>query len=298
MRLPFLQVTQETWTKAKMLARVLGISRQHAFALVCDLWAWALDVGPSDEPPTGIVTSPRATEMMAGALEWTGEPAALANAFVDVGLIEWAGDTIRVRGMDRYRAAWEKAAKERERKQRYAAKRAEEFSAAKAESDAEATRKGRGSDAEFRPKTQTQTQTQTQKSQKPPPARKSEPERVKTATQPEARPLFERLNDVFKKHRGSDYTHSFPDEQAIRGLLTKASGDEAEIIRRYELGLRRRRFPLITTWVDLNQRWNDCAAPEPAAATAFPAKVGRATNAEKDWDKATVNLTPNGDIAL
>lgn len=112
---------------------------------------------------------------------------------------------------------------------------------------------------------------------------------------PEGPPLGERLCGIFVLARGVDYQPTPADAEAMRNLLRLSSGVEDEIARRYALGLRRKRFPLITTWVDLSKHWMACATPEPEA---FAAKVGRATEAEKDHDKAPPKLQPNGDIAL
>src|SRR3954466_13823844 len=87
MRLPYLQVTQETWSKARMLAGLLGITRHEAFGLIADLWAWAIDMGPADLPPIGVFQSPRAIRIMAAAVEWRGDADELAAAFVDLELI-------------------------------------------------------------------------------------------------------------------------------------------------------------------------------------------------------------------
>ncbi len=118
-RLPYLQVTDETWAKAKMLAGLLGVDRRHAFGLICDLWAWALEMGPRDAPPTGIVQGALARTMLAGAMEWTGDVEVLVDALSAVGLIDVKGLSIRVRGLDRYfetlerqetlRAKWRRA---------------------------------------------------------------------------------------------------------------------------------------------------------------------------------------------
>ncbi len=84
MRLPYLQVTQETWGRARMMAALLDIDRHRGFTLLMDLWHWAIDLGPKEEPPTGAVDGPRAALLVAGAVEWAGDPEALAAAFVEV----------------------------------------------------------------------------------------------------------------------------------------------------------------------------------------------------------------------
>lgn len=163
MRLPFLQVQQDAWAKARMLAPLLGISRREAFGLLSDLWAWGLELGPDDQPPTGILESPRASRMLAGAMEWTGKPDELVEALVDVSAVALIPNGLRVRGMNRYRKAWEKAQKERDRKAKWKASLDAEETDPGRGTDAEKTRKERGSDAEREGKKETYTQTHTQK---------------------------------------------------------------------------------------------------------------------------------------
>ncbi len=108
MRLPYLQVTQETWTNARVLARLLGTTRREAFAIVCDLWVWAFELGPDDRAPDGCCIDPDAAEMLAGALEWDGDAEKLLSAMLKIGLVEKLEIGLRVRGMDRYKRTWEK----------------------------------------------------------------------------------------------------------------------------------------------------------------------------------------------
>jgi hypothetical protein len=120
MRLPYLQVTQETWSRARELAGVLEIPRHLAMGIILDLWAWALELGPEDAPPTGELHSPNALKRMAAAIEFPPSKAVeLADALQDVGLIEWDADgvteRVRVRGLSRYQSTWEKRKADRER---------------------------------------------------------------------------------------------------------------------------------------------------------------------------------------
>lgn len=94
-----------------MLAGALGAHRATAMVLILDLWAWAIDLGNPDEPPTGDVpgTGAMSARMLAGAVEWTGDAEELVLALCACGLLEGTGDgKLRVRGMDRYRRTWEK----------------------------------------------------------------------------------------------------------------------------------------------------------------------------------------------
>lgn len=169
MRLPYLQVTQETWTRARELAALLAVDRHRAIALILDLWAWGLELGPSDGPPTGELRSSSALRRMAGALEWpTNKAVELAEALQEVGLLDWDTDgtieRVRVRGLGRYREAWEKAERSRKRKAEWRA------------GLTPVPGTSPGQDADGPPETQTQTQKKTQtqikkeeEGEKPPP---------------------------------------------------------------------------------------------------------------------------------
>lgn len=108
MRLPWVQVTQEAFGLSRSLAGLLGCDRHRALSMLIDLWAWGLDQGPADEPPMGIVNSPRAARMVAGAVEWTGDADELIQALEDLGIVEVFDGGIRVRGMKRYHGTWKK----------------------------------------------------------------------------------------------------------------------------------------------------------------------------------------------
>lgn len=108
MRLPYLQVTSETFGKAKALAGALGIDRHRALSLILEMWSWALDLGDPNRAPDGVVMTPYAPRLLAGAVEWTGNAQELCDVLTAVGLIEKLEVGIRVRGLDRYSRTWEK----------------------------------------------------------------------------------------------------------------------------------------------------------------------------------------------
>jgi hypothetical protein len=257
-RLPFLQVTQETWENARSLAALLSISEGDAFKLICDLWRWGISLGPADEAPTGICESPRAARLLAAAVGWTRDPEELAIALLDLGLIERTGDRIRVRGTKRYAAAWEKARKDRERKKSRGL-------------PSEVARNSVGTPGESQG--QTQTQTQTHKKQHP-----SARAREVVAYD---EPLIERMARAFQAARGGTYKPTPGDEVAMGNLLRLADGDEAEILRRWVMALKRTRYPLCASLVELNKFWPHYAADEPKAAGP-PDKRGPQAVA-KDW---------------
>lgn len=89
-----------------MLAPLLGLDRRQAFGLICDLWAWALGLGPKDQPPTGELRGEQAQAMLAGAMDWESDPKILLKGLVSVGLVEIRGLVVRVRGLDRYSSTW------------------------------------------------------------------------------------------------------------------------------------------------------------------------------------------------
>lgn len=106
--MPYIQVTQETWDHARALASLTGVDVGRAFMAVCDLWKWGLSLGPEDQPPTGVLMSPRVARLLAAGISWTGDADVLLEALIDLRLVERLEDGIRVRGTDRYRRTWEK----------------------------------------------------------------------------------------------------------------------------------------------------------------------------------------------
>lgn len=108
MRFPFVQVAQEAWPLSRELAALLKISPREARGLLLDLWAWGLGLGPGDVAPSGRCEGQLAVQRMAGAIEWTGDPTALADALEEIGAVELGANFVRVRGVDRYARTWEK----------------------------------------------------------------------------------------------------------------------------------------------------------------------------------------------
>lgn len=144
MRLPYLQVDGDFITqKARTVAALLGCSHAQAVGHLSLLWAWTLSQGSDDAPPSGLITGQHAARIVRAAAGWEGA----AEAFVDVlsdpgvGLLERLPDGFRVRGMERYRKAWDKQRKDRDRK-------------------ADVRRNSSGHPSDGAGKTQTQTQTQ------------------------------------------------------------------------------------------------------------------------------------------
>ena len=106
MRLPYLQVADAAWTTARQLGALLGVRHHEALGVLVSLWRWGVELGPADAAPSGRCDSPRAPLLLAAAVEWSGDPAALLDALADVGAVEIDDAGVRVRGLDRYEATW------------------------------------------------------------------------------------------------------------------------------------------------------------------------------------------------
>ena len=147
MRLPFLQIDGDFITqRARTVAALLGCSHAQAVGHLSLLWAWMLSQGSDDAPPSGLITGQHAARIVRAAAGWEGAAEAFVDVLSDPGvrLLERLPDGFRVRGMERYRKAWDKQRKDRDRK-------------------ADVRRNSSGHPADGAGKTQTQTQTQTQK---------------------------------------------------------------------------------------------------------------------------------------
>lgn len=164
MRLPYLQVTQETWGYARQLAGLLGCSEGDAFKAICDLWAWGLSLGPEDQPPTGLCENERAARLLPAALGWKHHAAELVQALADLDLIEVRPNGhIRVRGMERYAAAFEADSNRRERWRRANEKRRLALSRQHNTDSTAPIPRGNRDVTELLPLPETQTQTHIKK---------------------------------------------------------------------------------------------------------------------------------------
>jgi hypothetical protein len=114
MRLPYLQLSDDVWGHAKVLAALLGCDRHRAISLLVDLWRWALEQG--EGMPSGEVRGRFAAARLAGAVEWSGDAAALADALCEAGLTDKLEDGLRIRGLGRYEAAFRRQEADRQRK--------------------------------------------------------------------------------------------------------------------------------------------------------------------------------------
>jgi len=95
----------------RRLARLLSIPEPHALGIAMLLWQWALEIAPDGDfagfvPETG--NNAADTGILAAAVCWpVDDSARLVSELQRVGFLETA-PRLRVRGLDRYRRAWEK----------------------------------------------------------------------------------------------------------------------------------------------------------------------------------------------
>jgi hypothetical protein len=280
LRLPFIQVTQETWSKARMLSGLLAIPERECLGLILDLWAWGLELGPQDEAPTGVCDNPRAVTMLAGALRFQGSSAELANALSDVGLMEaLESGGIRIRGLDRYKRTWKRNRVGKS-----------------AETDAEPTPSASVSDTkptnpDAKPTHQTQTQTQKKiktKEEEPNPISAMGSLRLPIDAKPERRkepaplkPGFKPGEVFFLWAQGEreqqaglipelsldppDTEAWFAEASAVVGSLDRLKGTyNAFLVDPFWMKNRNR-------WAQFRKKWRDFVPPAEAPAPPVPA---------------------------
>lgn len=300
MRLPFLQVTQETWEYARQLEVLTGAPMASCFMALCDVWRWALSLGPDDQPPTGICDSPRAEKLLCAAAGWAGDAAVLVGSLEDLDLVERLPVGLRVKGIrGRYEQAWLNA-KTRSAKARKAAEKRWGCS-----TDAPAMLGACSVDAPRMPrdaKTQTQTNTQTHTKEE------------KETTTLSAAPTLPLLVAVEPKEELEDLRKAW--NQHAHPSMPRWDEWNDDRRRKAKARLKER---TISQWVGVIQRMNASpfltgqvnhfrATPDwflkPANITKVlegnysgqgPPAKGRATNADKDWSQP-VKKTANGEI--
>ena len=283
MRLPFLQVDADALTRARVLAKLLGTDRHRAASMMLDLWTWALE-SDGDEKPSGIIYDPSAAIQIAGAVEWEGSADDMVAALVSARLVEHVAEGLRVRGMDRYHAAWDRQEADKARKAEARAKLAEK------RSPQEVRRTSAGHPQEVR---RTSAGHPTDGAKNPADVRsidvdvdvdvdvkKLETTTPHARTRAEGSPLRDRLSDVFSELRGAPYSFSFECEQAGKRAMQLAQGDGDEIVRRWTNALKRTRYPQCDTMRDLVKHWNAYATEQrEPPAVQFAGKPPRAPRA-------------------
>ena len=253
MRLPYIQVTQETWEMAAQLAALLNVSAGDGFKLQADLWKWGLSLGPEDQPPRGICDSPRAARLMAAAVGFPLDRAnELVEVLVDLKLIATLEMGLRVRGTKRYWSAWKRNRRTGHTRDHEQVEQPSGQEDSKTEDPrgtrAEPAVDPRGTRGEPKHQTQTQTQTQTQKKEK-------ERERRKTLT-PEEEQILTQCERVYATVLEAPYAVAERDRKAVPELRSLAR-EPAEVVARWEVALRKRdQWPKVLTLPELAQHWN------------------------------------------
>lgn len=260
MRLPFLQVNEDAFRRAKVFARLVGCDRHRAISAMLDLWTWALD-SDTRERPTGIIHNPDAHAQIAGAVEWDGDSLALVNALVTAKLLEALPDGYRVRGMDRYHAAWDRQEADRQRKADARAKLADK----KASKDIHEMSAGHPQDGHRKSTDVRSIDVDVDVDVK---NNLTTPPRAKAAEN--GSELRTRLSSVFEEVRGTPYVFTSEEEMVTgRRLLQLAQGErqqkDDEIVRRWRNALTRTRFPTADSLKDLVRHWNAYATEQPVA---------------------------------
>jgi len=111
MRLPWLQIDADGMTRGEMLGRLLGIGPHAGVGVALSVWRWALEMAPEGDfsggPHDAVALAagvgcdnPRLVDELPRC--------GLVVVVADAGLMPVSFKTVRVRGLDRYRRAWEK----------------------------------------------------------------------------------------------------------------------------------------------------------------------------------------------
>ncbi len=278
MRLPFLQVDADALTRARVLAKLLGTDRHRAVSMMVDLWTWALE-SDGDGKPSGVIYNPSAAVQLAGAVEWDRDADAMISALVSARLVEHVPEGLRVRGMDRYHAAWDRQEADKARKAEARAKLSEKRSpqevrrkSAGHPQDVRGTSAGHPQDGANIPADVRSIDVDVDVDVK-----KLETTSPYARTRAEGSPLRDRLSEVFSELRGASYSFSFECEQAGKRVMQLAQGDDDEILRRWRNALSRTRYPQCDGMKDLVRHWNAYATEQrEPPAVQFAGKPTRA----------------------
>ena len=230
MRLPWIQVEKAGIAQCRLLARLLGIPEAQGLGMGLMLWEWALEIA-KDSDFSGNVPD---AELVAVALMWPVEDAArLVAQLQRVGMMA-THPQLRVRGLDRYRSAWEK-------NRRNYGKPAKSGG----------TLPGSAVSPRL-PARKTETETDIKESAAVAPVLLVVPEaRKPRRSDPRHQPLVARLSDTFKADRGWPYPFDGGrDGKAVSGLLTKAEPDA--IVAAWTRALNHVGFPSVSTLSELS----------------------------------------------
>lgn len=265
MRLPWLQIDADGMTRGRLLGRLLGMNEHHGVGLALALWQWALEMSPEGDFSGDVPGDP---EMLAAALSWPiGDATRLIACLQRVGLITVI-PMLRVRGLNRYRRAWEK-------NQRRAPTLDCSFSKSLSDGST-ATTNGKPLDA---PRNNAKLLTSGDRvpvtgdmsagtGAEPAgtgaePARKTETETYKKETRVADKPRHPRESDCigedFKAIIGAEYLWQKAKDGVAWAALRKHSSVE-EIRDRWRRGLAAHGWLKVASVAQLASKWNDLAA--------------------------------------
>jgi hypothetical protein len=108
-RFPWIQVEQDARERFPAMAAWLGLDEDCIDSKMIRAWIWGTTLGPENAPPDGICRAPNWKKRLAAEMRYCGDPEVLVEAMEACGFLEVLQDGGgRIRGMDRYRAVWEK----------------------------------------------------------------------------------------------------------------------------------------------------------------------------------------------
>lgn len=260
MRLPWIQVEKSGIAQCRVLARLLAIPEAQGIGLGLMLWEWALEIA-EDGDFSGNVPD---AEILAASLMWPVEDSArLVTQLQRVGMLA-THPQLRVRGLDRYRRAWEKNT----RKNINTLKSGGRVPETGANPAPVAPKPAR--------KTETETDTKESAAVAPVLPVVPEPKKPKVRTgDPRHIPLIAKLTEVFRVDRGWSYPFDGGrDAKAVANLLAKAEPDA--IAAAWGRALAHSGFPSVSTLSELNThlaRFLGASVAAPTTAEHRPARL-------------------------
>lgn len=269
MRLPWLQVDQDGLTRCRLLARLLGVPETQGIGIGMALWQWALEIAPEGDF-RGLMPD---SALVPAAVGWdVTDGQRLLTELQRVGMLATSPE-LRVRGLDRYRRAWEKN-RRKPVKPATSGGLVPETGASSAGNRAEPAR-------QTQTQTQTDTKAKTLAGQKPP----AKPKVVK-ATDPRHTPLARAMAAAFLAVKGVKYPFAPRDAKAVELMLAKA---EPEVIERaWTRALREATHPPIACIFELEPKLAHFIGTGPPTRAAD----GRAPAPVSDWSNATHGEIP------
>lgn len=110
MGLPYIQLESDfIRTKAPRIGAILKIHRHIVIGMASELFDHAVsETSSKDKPPDGCIIDPDAGAIIEAWMGWTGEPGKAVEALFRADCIQKLEIGIRIKGMERYKSAWEK----------------------------------------------------------------------------------------------------------------------------------------------------------------------------------------------